>query len=228
MGAIASAAPSLPFYYYHIPSATNVDLPMVDFLAVADDLIQNLAGIKYTHYDLEDLQLCLHYGGGKYNILFGRDQYLLAAVALGVRGAVGSTYNFMGDTMARILSAFDLRRRQRECNRDRARHAALDGLAHQGARRVGCQVARHVRTQSDGEPDRGQCRTREAAIFADERRGEGRSQGARERVVRNAAGEGSRAAMVRKADNGQPVSQQDNARSGEVTIEWWCARWVAL
>lgn len=41
-------------------------------------------------------------------------------------------------------------------------------------------------------------------------------------------GEGSRAAMVRKADNGQPVSQQDNARSGEVTIEWWCARWVAL
>ena len=46
----------------------------VDFLAVADDLIQNLAGIKYTHYDLEDLQLCLHYGGGKYNILFGRDQ----------------------------------------------------------------------------------------------------------------------------------------------------------
>jgi N-acetylneuraminate lyase len=81
---------------------------MVDFLdAVADGLIQNLAGIKYTHYDLEDLQLCLHYGGGKYNILFGRDQYLLAAVALGVRGAVGSTYNFMGDTMARILSAFD-------------------------------------------------------------------------------------------------------------------------
>jgi N-acetylneuraminate lyase len=93
MGAIASAAPSLPFYYYHIPSATNVDLPMVDFLAVADGLIQNLAGIKYTHYDLEDLQLCLHYGGGKYNILFGRDQYLLAAVALGVRGAVGSTYS---------------------------------------------------------------------------------------------------------------------------------------
>jgi N-acetylneuraminate lyase len=67
---------------------------MVDFLdAVADGLIQNLAGIKYTHYDLEDLQLCLHYGGGKYNILFGRDQYLLAAVALGVRGAVGSTYS---------------------------------------------------------------------------------------------------------------------------------------
>ena len=64
--------------------------------------------------------------------------------------------------------------------------------------------------------------TREAAIFADERRGEGRSQGAHERVVRNAAGEGSRAAMVRKADNGQPVSQQDNARSGGVTIEWWC------
>ena len=46
MGAVARAAPSLPFYYYHIPSATFVDFPMVDFLAAADGLIPNLAGIK--------------------------------------------------------------------------------------------------------------------------------------------------------------------------------------
>ena len=45
---IADGCPNLPFYYYHIPSMTNVIFPMLDFVIAAENIIDNLAGIKYT------------------------------------------------------------------------------------------------------------------------------------------------------------------------------------
>src|SRR4051794_30468064 len=49
LGEIASAAPDLPFYYYHIPSMTNVKFTGMAFLKAAKGKIPNLAGIKFTH-----------------------------------------------------------------------------------------------------------------------------------------------------------------------------------
>ena len=46
--AIAEAAPSLPFYYYHIPAFNGAFLPMIDLLKAVDGRIPNFAGIKYT------------------------------------------------------------------------------------------------------------------------------------------------------------------------------------
>ena len=114
--AIANAAPSIPFYYYHIPSCTGVDFLMSDFVAAADEEIPNLRGIKYTHYALDDLQLTLAYTfksgpswrkGFSPNILFGRDQFLLAALSYGVEGAVGTTYNFNAELQRQIIDAFN-------------------------------------------------------------------------------------------------------------------------
>ena len=45
---IASAAPGLPFYYYHIPAFNGAFLPMLDLLKAVDGRISNFAGIKYT------------------------------------------------------------------------------------------------------------------------------------------------------------------------------------
>ena len=39
--------------------------------------------------------------------MFGRDQYLLAALALGVKGAVGSTYNFNGKMTNSMIRRFN-------------------------------------------------------------------------------------------------------------------------
>ncbi len=103
---IAAAAPSLPFYYYHIPAMTGVDLPMFDFLRLAGRRIPNLAGIKFTHENLMDYSRCLEFEEGRFNILFGRDEILLAALALGAPGAVGSTYNFMAPVYHRVIQAF--------------------------------------------------------------------------------------------------------------------------
>lgn len=103
----ASYAPSLPFYFYHMPQMSGAHFLMNDFLRTADPLIPNLAGIKYTHENFVDLTLSLEYGGGKYDILHGRDETLLCALSLGCRGAVGSTYNVMAPLYIHLMDAFD-------------------------------------------------------------------------------------------------------------------------
>ncbi|MCL5996307.1 MAG: dihydrodipicolinate synthase family protein [Chloroflexi bacterium] len=108
---IAASAPDLPFYYYHIPSMTGVRFPVFKFLEAAAGCIPNLAGVKFTHDNMMDLDQCLHLpaGDGTYDILFGRDELLLSALRLGVCGAVGSTYNFAAPLYQNILASFHLK-----------------------------------------------------------------------------------------------------------------------
>jgi N-acetylneuraminate lyase len=103
---IATAAPATPFYFYDIPSMTGVSFPMVDFLAQARERIPNLAGLKFTNPDLMSFQLCLHADGGAWDVPFGCDEFLLAALSLGGTGAVGSTYNFAAPIYNRLMRAF--------------------------------------------------------------------------------------------------------------------------
>jgi N-acetylneuraminate lyase len=103
---VAEAAPNLPFYYYHMPAMTGADYSMHDFLKVASRRIPNLAGIKFTHENLIDYTRCLNFEEGRFNILFGRDEILLAALAMGATGAVGSTYNYMPSIYHRMIEAF--------------------------------------------------------------------------------------------------------------------------
>lgn len=103
---IAAAAPELPFYYYEIPAMTGVALPMDEFLQKGSTRIPNLAGLKFSSNDLMGLQQCLAVQNGHFNILFGSDEILLAALALGVHGAVGSTYNYAAPLYHAIIAAF--------------------------------------------------------------------------------------------------------------------------
>jgi len=103
--AVAAAAPTLPFYYYNIPSMTGIDYPVVDFLAQAQDRIPSLAGVKYTHENLPDYKACVAFAQGRYDILFGRDELLLEGTDAGALGAVGSTYNYAAPLYMRLLAA---------------------------------------------------------------------------------------------------------------------------
>jgi N-acetylneuraminate lyase len=105
MAAIAEACPALPFYYYEIPTMTGLGISPSDFLKSADR-ISNLAGIKFTSNNLVEYQLCRHACGGRFDIPFGFDEMLLAALALGATSAVGSTYNFAAPIYLRIIEAF--------------------------------------------------------------------------------------------------------------------------
>ncbi len=104
---IAEKAPELPFYYYHIPVMTGASFNMLDFLQSMGNSIPNFAGIKFTHEDLMDYGLCQNYRDGKYDILFGRDEILLSALAIGAQGAVGSTYNYMAGLFNQIIGSFN-------------------------------------------------------------------------------------------------------------------------
>jgi len=103
----AAQTPELPYYYYHMPSMSGVYFGMIDFLTTAEPKIPNLAGIKYTHEDLVDFELCREFNDGKYDILYGRDETLLCSLALGCRGAVGSTYNIMAPLYTELIDAFN-------------------------------------------------------------------------------------------------------------------------
>lgn len=102
---IGAAAPNTPLYYYHIPSMTGVNVPVADILEEGRR-VPSLRGAKFTDYDMFQLGRCqglLDGQGNAYNILFGKDEALLGALAIGVDGAVGSTYNLpflMADYLA--------------------------------------------------------------------------------------------------------------------------------
>lgn len=104
---VASAAPGLPFYYYHIPVLTGVNFPMIDLLQAIDGRIPNFAGIKYTHEDLMDFLSCLNFKDGKYDMLWGRDENMLPALAVGAKGAVGSTFNYAAPLYNDLIDAFN-------------------------------------------------------------------------------------------------------------------------
>lgn len=105
--AIAEAVPDMPFYYYHIPVLNGVNLPMVELLQFAEDFIPNFAGIKYTHEDFMDFLSCLHFQNGKYDMLWGRDENMLASLVLGSKGAVGSTYNYAAPLYNSMMEAYE-------------------------------------------------------------------------------------------------------------------------
>lgn len=105
-GDVAAAAPGLPFFYYHIPGLTGVHFPMIRFLERATTRIPTLEGIKYSHNDFMDIAECLRFADGRYSILFGMDQILLAALAMGAQGAVGSTYNYAAPLYRDLIAAF--------------------------------------------------------------------------------------------------------------------------
>ncbi|MHA1681000.1 MAG: dihydrodipicolinate synthase family protein [Promethearchaeota archaeon] len=103
----AAAAPDIPYYFYHIPIMSGVDFPMISYLAIADQEIPNLGGIKYSKPEPADFKECLSYKEGKYEIMYGQDQSLLSALILGAKSAIGSTYNYATPLYHRIIKAFD-------------------------------------------------------------------------------------------------------------------------
>lgn len=107
MAEIAEAAPKLPFYYYHIPSLTGSRLSMPEFLSAAGPQIPNLVGMKYTSPELFEFMECLNVEGGKFEVVWGVDEMLLGALAMGATAAIGSTYNVATPLYNRLIQAFD-------------------------------------------------------------------------------------------------------------------------
>jgi N-acetylneuraminate lyase len=114
MEPIAAAAGDTPFYFYDIPGMTGVELDTVEFLHEGRRRIPTLRGVKFTRDDLGVLSQCLGLDGGSFDILFGQDELLLSGIGLGVRGAVGSTYNYAAPVYTPMFGGVDDSARRQE------------------------------------------------------------------------------------------------------------------
>ncbi|MEG1574840.1 MAG: dihydrodipicolinate synthase family protein [Bacteroidales bacterium] len=104
---IASAAPELPFYYYHIPAFSGVFLPMVKLLEAVDGRVPNFAGIKYTFESIYEYNQCHLYKNGKYDMLHGQDETILSSLVMGgAQGCIGGTTNYNGRELIGIGEAW--------------------------------------------------------------------------------------------------------------------------
>ncbi|KAK3087251.1 hypothetical protein FSP39_003604 [Pinctada imbricata] len=103
---VASEAPTLPFYYYHLPMFTGVTLNMEDFMRKAKTQIPSLRGIKFSNQDLVDM-IGVKYAGD-FNILYGTDSQLLAGMTTGAHGAIGSNYNYMPKVFIRMFKDIEV------------------------------------------------------------------------------------------------------------------------
>lgn len=103
---VAAAAQRLPFYYYHIPAMTRVELPMVELLHHASERIPNLVGMKFSHTDVMELGRCVRMGGGRFDVMCGAEGLMLYALILGCRAVVGTTFNIAAPLYVHLLEAF--------------------------------------------------------------------------------------------------------------------------
>lgn len=100
----ASACPNLPYYFYHIPSVSGVDLSMFEFMKLASKKIPNFAGMKFSDADPYMFKLCLEYENKRYNMLWGSDENLFSVLVLGCEGAVGTHYNYAAPLFNRLIN----------------------------------------------------------------------------------------------------------------------------
>jgi len=105
-GQVASAAPNLPFYYYHIPMRSGVNISMLEFLMEGKKAIPNLAGIKFTDSNFMEMQQCIALDNGKFDITHGPDETLLCGLSIGIKGAIGTSYNFIPGLYLELIEAF--------------------------------------------------------------------------------------------------------------------------
>lgn len=103
---IGKACAPTPLFYYHAPSCTMVNLSMSEFLKTASEEIPNFAGIKYTNENLTEYQRCVDFSA-KHQILFGKDEMLLGALAMGATGGIGTTFNFIPRVYNEVIKSFE-------------------------------------------------------------------------------------------------------------------------
>ncbi|WP_205648535.1 N-acetylneuraminate lyase [Acuticoccus kandeliae] len=105
---IIEAARGVPVIVYNIPNMSGVRFGFDDLLALLS--LPGVAGVKQTANDMYEMERLRRALPGLV-ILNGFDEMLLAGLASGANGAIGSTFNILGDryvALRRALAAGDV------------------------------------------------------------------------------------------------------------------------
>lgn len=123
--AVSSLAPSFYFQYnddemveYYKRLADTTELPILvyctpqlktpDLRAFFERIMEipGIIGLKYTVRDYFPLSRIREINGGDINLINGPDETLLAGLAMGAHGGIGTTYNVMPEKFARLYREF--------------------------------------------------------------------------------------------------------------------------
>jgi len=95
--AVLAAAAGIPLFVYYFPdmypqvSGFDQLFPLLE--------ISNVAGVKFTNFNLYELSLCASAGKTVFN---GHDEVMTAGLLMGARGGIGTFYNLVPDLLVRI------------------------------------------------------------------------------------------------------------------------------
>jgi N-acetylneuraminate lyase len=97
-------AVELPLTIYNIPMLSNRPLDETLVSKLVDH--PRFAGIKHTSEDTFLLSRFKQIGQGRLMVWSGRDAYYLGGLAMGADGAIGNSFNLMGDLFVAITNAY--------------------------------------------------------------------------------------------------------------------------
>ena len=95
------AAVDVPIFGYHLPHMTGVEMYAPLMKRLVDEA--GVCGLKFTDYNLLQMQLLLEVTE---NLLYGRDEQLVAALVMGAPAGIGSTYNVMPNLFSQLWREF--------------------------------------------------------------------------------------------------------------------------
>ena len=122
---ITAGAPELPFYYYHIPVKTGMEIDLAAFLGLCAERLPTMVGVKFSDSRLNEYLACQNLiRNAPFDFVFGVDEMLLSAWVAGMRGAVGTTFNFAAPLYLRIIACFE-RGKLEQAQRHQAQAAAM-------------------------------------------------------------------------------------------------------
>jgi N-acetylneuraminate lyase len=98
-----SEVTSLPLFIYYHPALTGYQLSPGLFQMV--ESTPNIAGIKYTDYDLLNLTNLIELREKGLSIMDGHDQILFPSLLLGASGGIGSFYNIIPKAFVKLYKS---------------------------------------------------------------------------------------------------------------------------
>lgn len=99
-----AAAADIPLIIYHFPAMTGVQSTVRFYEELSK--VENIIGVKFTSKDTFELQQLIEACGPNFRVFNGPDECLLAGLAMGCCGAIGSTYNIMPELFVDLYRTF--------------------------------------------------------------------------------------------------------------------------
>ena len=103
MRRVSDQAPSLPFYYYHFPAITKIRFDFRELLVALKEGIPNMAGLKFSDGNIEDLRIALSVCRGSLDVFIGHDGLLGYGMSQGAVGMITTGLNLAPELYQEIL-----------------------------------------------------------------------------------------------------------------------------